>query len=102
MYKIPDDIINLIGEFSGNKIEVKELKRKKELRIKRIKYKCYNCYKYKFYYQSTPDIYRCKKCRIKSMFNRNYMKLLGEIGYKYRKDNNMRIRRWIINCKFGL
>ena len=59
---IPDDLLNIIGDFAGITIETKKYKSKQVMKISKIKYKCFLCGKCKNKNQISKDICKTGDC----------------------------------------
>ena len=103
---LPDDIFNIIDDYSGTKITFKQYKRKKTTNpvIKSIKYKCFQCGKYKNYKQikiedDTTAYHICKKQmrRIEPEFSVREFEIIDREGVTTYKDwmRGVNLPMWI-------
>ena len=59
---IPDDILNIIGEYASLSIETKKYKRLNKMKITKIKYKCHLCSN-KYNKNQISELFLCKYCQ---------------------------------------
>jgi hypothetical protein len=109
---LPDDIFNIIDDYSGTKITFKQYKRKKTTNpvIKSIKYKCFQCGKYKNYKQIKieDDTTAYHICKNNSIFVEDFsgsivfyvreFKIIDREGVTTYKDWMRRVNLEFKNC----
>ena len=94
---IPDDVLNIIGDFANVSLETYKYKTKKlnnKMKITKIKYKCYICNKKCEYDEYSHLTLLCDQCRYENYIvvqdetNKKWLDLMDEIQYAHLYDSH--------------